>query len=669
MNEKIKQLKYYTQYLPEVKRYLTQLEEQDLWWTTVAMVGKINNENIDPQLLVSIVETQKEFQHLRDMMIEALITRYLNQANSEVMLKAQATIDMINRNLFERTADVGFLATDDDLVQFMTHPESDDQQKDFILNRLKEYVAKYSVYDDIALIKPDGKLVAKLNPDNHCTYSQDPLIQQALTGHQDYIEVYRPSDIFPQNKQSLIYAKRIQQQKGSHTETLGVLCLSFRFDQEMAMIFETLNSLDEAYEIMLTDDQGVVLASDNPKKHPIGQKSAEPKLTDKPMSINNTLQFYTPTQGYEGFKGLPWYGHIRVDNHIAFKEKADVDPLGLKITPESPVYLTDLEQTNLKVSTLLLIVILNGKITSLKKEVKSFLPILDSFQGISRDIASIFHDFIQHIHQVLINTVQDKVKFGATLAAEIMDRNLYERANDCRWWALNSRFRQHLSRHDQGENLSYDQEKELHSILKYINQLYTVYTNIMLYDRKGIVLAVSNPAQAELVGTPLGQINEVQKTLLLDNTQKYVVSDFETTKLYNQRPTYIYHAAVKDWQDVHRNVGGIALVFDSQPQFEAMLKDTEPKYIIKEIQQASFSLFVQIDGRLVASSHPDFQPGLLLDLPQQLKAFEPGKSGTLGWKLDHKNYVVGYQMSKGYREYKTHDGYDNPILALCLTPI
>jgi hypothetical protein len=25
---------------------------------------------------------------------------------------------------------------------------------------------------------------------------------------------------------------------------------------------------------------------------------------------------------------------------------------------------------------------------------------------------------------------------GASLAINIMDRNLYERANDCRWWAL-----------------------------------------------------------------------------------------------------------------------------------------------------------------------------------------------------------------------------------------
>ncbi|MBE0494617.1 MAG: hypothetical protein IBX48_09795, partial [Thiomicrospira sp.] len=65
----------------------------------------------------------------------------------------------------------------------------------------------------------------------------------------------------------------------------------------------------------------------------------------------------------------------------------------------------------------------------------------------------------------------------------------------------------------------------------------------------------------------------------------------------------------------------------------------------------------------------EFAPGLVMDLPNELLDFEPGKTGTLDWKINGKNYVVGYQMSKGYREYKTTDGYDNPILALALTPI
>ncbi len=31
--------------------------------------------------------------------------------------------------------------------------------------------------------------------------------------------------------------------------------------------------------------------------------------------------------------------------------------------------------------------------------------------------------------------------FLAELIVDIMDRNLYERANDCRWWALTTDFR------------------------------------------------------------------------------------------------------------------------------------------------------------------------------------------------------------------------------------
>ncbi len=60
-------------HLPKVQEYIAELAHQDLWWSTVAMVGKINSENIDSQLLESIIDTQKEFQDLRDLMIKELI--------------------------------------------------------------------------------------------------------------------------------------------------------------------------------------------------------------------------------------------------------------------------------------------------------------------------------------------------------------------------------------------------------------------------------------------------------------------------------------------------------------------------------------------------------------------------------------------------------------------
>ena len=659
------QIKQFTELLPEVKRYLSDLEHQDLWWTTVAMVGKINNENIDPQLLDSIVETQKEFQNLRTLMIESLISRYFNQASSEITLNAQAAIDIIIRNLFERTADVGFLATDDDLIEFMADEHADAQAQSFIEHRIEEYVAKYSVYDDIVLVDTDGKVRAKLKQNNPVSQSHDALIQQALKTTEPYLEVYRHSDLFPNKTKSLIYAKRIE--KGR--EIVGVLCMSFEFSEEMDAIFSTLNKDEQGYKLMLLDASGEVIAS-NCVSNPVGRKMTEPKPQAAPSSHAQGMDYCTQTHGYQGFMGLPWYGFAQANHQVAFNKGQVEFDLEIQIDRDSPIYLHDLEEMNLKVSTLLLIVILNGKITSLKRDVKAFLPILDSFQDISQNIQSIFYEFIEHIHQVLVKTILTKVEFSATLAIEIMDRNLYERANDCRWWALNSTFRKLMSQHHDQQAISKEQSKQLGDILRYINQLYTVYTNIMLYDRSGRILAVSDAEQSHLVGSALPNASAtIQTCLALESTQRYAVSPFATTELYDNQHTYIYHAPIKHWQESNLNVGGIALVFDSTPEFRAMLDDTEPKYMNAAISEATFSLFTDRNGLVIASTSEHFAIGSELKLPSQVRSAANGESGAIAWQMDQRNCILGYKVSQGYREYKVKDGYKNDVIAIVITAI
>ena len=73
-----------------------------------------------------------------------------------------------------------------------------------------------------------------------------------------------------------------------------------------------------------------------------------------------------------------------------------------------------------------------------------------------------------------------------------MDRNLYERANDCRWWALTSAFRELLAE----PALPADGAARMGAILETINGLYTVYSNLVVFDANGRVLAVSQPAEA-----------------------------------------------------------------------------------------------------------------------------------------------------------------------------
>lgn len=662
----------YINLLPEVKAYLEELEKQDLWWSTVGMVGKINNENIDSQLLVSIVDTQKEFQKLRDIMIEELIGKYQNQANSEISLKAQTTIDVLIRNLFERTADVGFLATDDDLIEYMANSATTSADDQFIHQRIQEYVAKYSVYDDILLVKPNGEVKAKLDSNNPVSTSTDPIIRECLTTQEDYIEVYRYSDLFPNKPASLIYAKKmVATHEDGRTTDVGVLCLSFEFNDEMQGILEMLNP-EKSLGLMLLDDEGKVIATNNPEQNRIGKKAVHKQdlqAMQQPLTTGNKMHYITKTVGYQGFKGLPWYGYLEVNTETIFRQNKNkaLKQLDIEIPPESPLYLTDLEDINLKVSTLLLIVIMNGKIMSLKREVKSFLPILDSFQNISTEIQDIFNRFIHHIHNVLIKTIQSKVAFSASLGVEIMDRNLYERANDCRWWALNSTFRKTLSTNKKTGSISNAEQTQLTNILRYINDLYTVYTNIMIYDHNGKILAVSNPNESHLVNTKAPFSHEISQCLKLDDTQKYVVSKFETTELYDNKPSYLYHAAIKCWENLDANVGGIALVFDSEPEFNAMLNETLPHYLNPTINNTTFSVFIDRHGQVISCSDNQFTVGDKLEVPNHILQAENGENDTVVWSYQDRKYLLGYKVSHGYREYKINDGYENDVIALVAT--
>src|SRR5205085_9747446 len=109
---------------------------------------------------------------------------------------------------------------------------------------------------------------------------------------------------------------------------------------------------------------------------------------------------------------------------------------------------------------------------------------------------NVFERSIGNLHETVVSSLLGDAEFLASLAIDIMDRNLYERANDCRWWALTTTFRQRLA-----AKQSSGGDQTIAAILAYINGLYTVYSNLLVYDGDGVIRAVSKPEQQHLVGT------------------------------------------------------------------------------------------------------------------------------------------------------------------------
>ena len=142
---------------PSVVKHQTNLINLNRWWDKVALVGKINSLNVPQSLLANMLDTKQEFADLQGLLIENLLAELLQQVGRKHRSMAQALIDILNRNLFERTADVGFLATDARFVNFLKaqHNAADTQR---IVQHMQEYAAKYSVYDDVILLDPQGSV-------------------------------------------------------------------------------------------------------------------------------------------------------------------------------------------------------------------------------------------------------------------------------------------------------------------------------------------------------------------------------------------------------------------------------------------------------------------------------------------------------------------------------
>lgn len=659
--------------MEEIKSFETRLAQLNEWWGKITLIGKINSHNVASTILDDMHRTQGKFGELQQKLTYSLLRENLQKLVLDNASRAQVAIDLLIRNLFERTADVGFLATDDDIRVFLNQIQPNRNQIEFIENRLQEYVKKYSVYDEIIILDTQGQVRAHLDAKNQITSSTDSLIQDTLASHEPYLETFRYSELQADRRHSLIYSCKITDTDQKDSRPIGVLCLCFRFDDEMQGIFANLLSYSITEIISILDAKGLVIASSNEHIIPINTKfnySTETSLIKFQQQdfIANTRH----TKGYQGFKGLGWRGQMLTQLESAFKRDfsaADNHQYATIIDQSDsfPQELREIRKASLDINADLGLLVLNGQIASARKNAAEFMPVLEAIKQVGTDIAHMFTSSVNSLQEVtVLSSHLNNAGFLASLAVDIMDRNLYERANDCRWWALTSAFRRNLAKTD----ISDLDKHQLSAILGYINNLYTVYTNLYLYDLHGEIIAVSNPKETHIVGSKVEDSTGFRDALREANSQSYSVSNFVSTPLYSDRPTYIYNAAITDLKETNKVIGGIGIVFDSEPQFSAMLTEILPKNADGSPIKNCFAAFTDRKGIILSSVNNERHAiGEKLPIDEAYLKLSNGQTSSTLIKYSGGNYVLGVAVSKGYREYKTQDNYKNDVIAFVFIPI
>jgi chemotaxis signal transduction protein len=643
--------------MPAVAGYRERLATLQGAWDSLALLSHLSQDG------TNLTGTRQAFESLAGDLVTHLAAETQKKALLAVRARAQVVIDILVRNLFERTADIGFLAADAAIRHFIQEtPESRRAATRSLQRRLGEFAAKYSVYHNVIVISAEGEILAQLEHGTAPVTTHDSLVATTLATERTHVETCRQSDLVPGSRRALIYSHRIV----SERHTAGVLCLCFRLEDELDSLFAKLRSAADWTVLSVLDADNQVIASSDPYQLPVGARVAPGNGETGDVVRFAGREFLAVTrdaQPYQGYAGPKWRGHVMVPLERAFETDEHATNLGC--TSE---VLTDLRASAATFSTALREIPL--KADSVQRDLNRSVwngsvrlsladggngtfakALLREISNMGRKTKDVFEHSIEELHETIVSSVLQDSRFMASLAGELLARSLYERANDCRWWALDATLIGRLSGTEGCD------DEAAARVLRQINSLYTGYHCIVLLDAERQIVVTSRPEYEHLIGTAIDAPWAAQ-TLALTGAQDYSVSAFEPSALYANRPTWVFAAPIRSTQS--RVVGAVAVIFDTAPQLAAMLQDSLPRDERGHALPGSIAICLDRDLRVIASTGAVAAD--TLDLGWIRETAKTGAARVV--RVGDAYYAIGAKPDTGYREYSGLGGY-----AVVLIPI
>lgn len=209
-------------------------------------------------------ELQRDIAELSEIS-QRLSTEVRGQRLSDLALN---NIDLIDRNLYERSCDVRWWATDPSLIEACEAPD-DARRARHASKRMGVILNAYTVYFDLVLCTPEGRVIANGRPSHFrsagtsvadCEWFRAALATRS--GDAFGFQTVHPSPLV-NGQRILAYACTVREGGESQGRTLGVLGILFRWDalaQTVVLNTPLLDAEKPLTRVMMVDKAGLVLA-------------------------------------------------------------------------------------------------------------------------------------------------------------------------------------------------------------------------------------------------------------------------------------------------------------------------------------------------------------------------------------------------------------------------
>ena len=230
-------------------------------------------------------------------------------------------IEIVDRNLYERSCDVRWWATDSAVVECAGRA-SDSAAADHCSRRLAVILGSYTVYLDLWVIGTDGRVIANGRPREYpratgASVADERWFRQALEsadGTEFSVANIEPRPEFG-NSLVATYAAAIRESGEVNGRPLGVLAVFFDWQSQSRAVVGGVRFTDEersrSRALILDSEFRVLAASDGVgvlrETYPL--RTSGQKLGSYADGDGKVIGF-SLTPGYETYRGLGWYGVV-----------------------------------------------------------------------------------------------------------------------------------------------------------------------------------------------------------------------------------------------------------------------------------------------------------------------------------------------------------------------
>ena len=247
----------------------------------------------------------------------SLIEQVRGQRLTDLALNA---VELIDRNLYERSCDVRWWATDSAVVEACADPESDERAS-FASHRLGVILASYTVYLDLWVADRTGRVIAHGRPDRYpgvigTNVSGEAWFEKAMATRNGGDFAVDDISRAPKLGDAPVATYSTAVRTGGETrgEAIGALGIFFDWGPQAQGIVEGVRMTDEEKErtrVMLLDAGGTVIASSDGRGILSERVTLRTEGKDTGFySETGRVIGFALTPGYETYEGLGWYGAI-----------------------------------------------------------------------------------------------------------------------------------------------------------------------------------------------------------------------------------------------------------------------------------------------------------------------------------------------------------------------